>query len=62
MIIVWKNSLNLESFLKHDVYYDINGLDLYSELIVLKEFVQIDENTPINILVRSQIAAQTQKR
>jgi len=42
--------LNLESFLKHDVYYDINGLDLYSELIVLKEVVQIDENTPINVL------------
>ena len=45
-----KYCLNLESFLKHDVYYDINGLDLYSELIVLKEVVQIDENTPINVL------------
>ena len=32
-----KYCLNLESFLKHDAYYDINGLDLYSELIVLKE-------------------------
>ena len=45
-----KCCLNLESFLKHNVYYDINGLDLYSELIVLKEVVQIDENTPINVL------------
>ena len=45
-----KYCLNLESFLKHDVYYDINGLNLYSELIVLKEVVQIDENTPINVL------------
>ena len=45
-----KYCLNLESFLKHNVYYDINGLDLYSELIVLKEVVQIDENTPINVL------------
>ena len=45
-----KYCLNLESFLKHDVYYDINGLDLYLELIVLKEVVQIDENTPINVL------------
>ncbi|KAK4592021.1 hypothetical protein RGQ29_016483 [Quercus rubra] len=43
-----KYCLNLESFLKHDVYYDINGLDLYSKLIVLKEVMQIDENTPIN--------------
>ena len=40
-----KYCLNLESFLKHDVYYDIDGLDLCSELIVLKEVVQIDENT-----------------
>ena len=45
-----KYCLNLESFPKHDVYYDINGLDLYSELIVSKEVVQIDENTPINVL------------
>ena len=45
-----KYCLHLESFLKHDVYYDINGLDLYSKLIVLKEVVQIDENTLINVL------------
>ena len=44
MIIVWKKyCLNLESFLKHDIYYDIDGLDLLSELIVLKEAMQIDE-------------------
>ena len=40
-----KYFLNLENFLKHDVYYDIDGLDLCSELIVFKEVVQIDENT-----------------
>ena len=45
-----KYCLNFESFLKHNVYYDIDGLDLLSELIVLKEVVQIDENTPINVL------------
>ena len=45
-----KYCLNLESFLKHDVYYDIDSLDLCSKLIVLKEVVQIDENTPINVL------------
>ena len=51
MIIVWKNyCLNLESFLKHDVYYDIDGLNLFSKLIVIKEVMQIDENTPINVL------------
>ena len=51
MIIVWKKyCLNLESFLKHDVYYDIDGLNLFSKLIVIKEVMQIDENTPINVL------------
>ena len=45
-----KYCLNLESFLKHDVYYDTDGLDLFSELIVLKEVMQIDENIPINVL------------
>ena len=42
--------LKLESFLKHDVYYDIDGLDLLSELKVLKETLQIKEYTPIDIL------------
>ena len=45
-----KYCLNLESFLKHDVYYDIDDLDLLSKLIVLKEVMQIDENTPFNVL------------
>ena len=43
MIIVWKNSLNLKSFLKHDVYYNNDGLDLLSELIVSKEVMKIDK-------------------
>jgi hypothetical protein len=29
-----KKCLNVESFLKHDIYYDISGLDLFSELKV----------------------------
>ena len=45
-----KYYLKLESFLKHNLYYDINGLDLFSELKVLKEILQIKENTPIYIL------------
>ena len=45
-----KYYLKLESFLKHNLYYDINGLDLFSELKVLKEILQIKENTPISIL------------
>ena len=42
--------LNLEFFLKHDVSSDIDGFDLYSELKVLKEILQIEQNTPIEIL------------
>ena len=45
-----KYRLKLEYFLKHDVYYDINGLDLFSELKVLKEILQIKYYTPIDIL------------
>ena len=41
----------LESFLKHDVYYDIDGLDLFSKLRVLKEILQIKDYTPIDILL-----------
>ena len=45
-----KYCLKLEDFLKHDVYYDIDGLDLSSELNVLKEILQIKDYTPIDIL------------
>ena len=51
MIIGWKKIVLISKiFLKHDVYYDIDGLDLFSKLIVLKEVMQIDENTLINVL------------
>ena len=45
-----KYYLNLEYFLKHGVYYDIDGLNLFSKLKVLKEILQIKEYTPIDIL------------
>ena len=45
-----KYCLKLEYFLKHDVYYDINGLDLFSELKFVKEILQIKDYTPIDIL------------
>jgi hypothetical protein len=38
--------LNLEGFLKHD----LDGLDLFLELKVLKEILQIEESAPIDIL------------
>ena len=46
-----KYCLKLESFLKHDVYYNNDGLDLFSKLKVLKETLQIKEYTPIDILI-----------
>ena len=45
-----KYCLNLESFLKHDVYYDIEVLDLFSKLKVFKKTLQIKEYTPVDIL------------
>ena len=45
-----KYCLKLESFLKHDIYYDIDGLDLFSKLKVFKEIFQIKSYTPIDIL------------
>ena len=45
-----KYCLNLEYFLKHDVYYDIEVLDLFSELKVFKKTLQIKEYTPVDIL------------
>ena len=45
-----KYCLKLESFLKHDVYYDIDDLDLFSELKFLKEILQIKDYTSIDIL------------
>ena len=45
-----KYSLKLESFLKHNVYYYIDCLDLFSKLKVLKEILQIKDYTPIDIL------------
>ena len=53
MMIVWKkNCLNLECFLTHKTYSDIDALDLYSEPKVLKEVFQINENSPINVLYK----------
>ena len=49
-IVYKKNCHNLECFLTHETYFDIDGLDLFSELKVLKEVLQINENSPINVL------------
>ena len=45
-----KNYLNLECFLTHETYSNIDGLDLFSKLKVLKEILQINENSSIKVL------------
>ena len=45
-----KNCLNPECFLTHETYSNIDSLDLFSKLKVLKEVLQINENSPINLL------------
>ena len=45
-----KDCLNLECFFTHETYSDIDCLDLFSELKVLKEVLQRNENSPINVL------------
>ena len=51
MMIVYKNTvLNLKIFSNMMLPNDIDGLDLFSELNVLKEILQIKDYTPIDIL------------
>ncbi|KAH7671986.1 HAT C-terminal dimerization domain-containing protein [Dioscorea alata] len=42
--------LNLEGFLKQDTSFDIDGLDLFSELKVLKEVFQKETQSPLYVL------------
>ena len=42
--------LNLEKYLKHDNLLDLDGLDLFSELNILKEIIGLENDKPIDIL------------
>ena len=42
--------LNLEISLKHDNLLDVDGLDLFSELNILKEIIGLENDKPIDIL------------
>ncbi|KAK4729464.1 hypothetical protein R3W88_022452 [Solanum pinnatisectum] len=50
MMRILKNSLNLECSLKHNTHSNIDGLDIFSELKVLREIIKIEDNTLIEIL------------
>jgi len=45
-----KYCINLEMFLRFNEYSDIDGLDLFSELKVLKEVLREKISTPIEVL------------
>ena len=42
--------VNLENALKHDTLSDINGLNLFAELRILKEFFQSEKNMPLDVV------------
>ncbi|KAH9755296.1 Ac-like transposase [Citrus sinensis] len=42
--------INLENILKYDMFSDIDGLDLFSKLKVLKEVLHMERNSPLDIL------------
>jgi len=42
--------LNLEKYLKHDNLLDLDGLDLFLELNILKQIIGLENEKPIDIL------------
>jgi len=40
----------LKKYLKHDNLLDLDGLDLFSELNILKEIIGLEDDKPIGIL------------
>ena len=45
-----KYCVNLEGFLKHDNFSDLNGIDLFLRLKVLKEILPKEKNNAIDLL------------
>ena len=45
-----KNWVDVEGFLKHDNFSDLDGIDLFSELKVLQEILPKEKRTATNIL------------
>ena len=40
----------MKKYLKHDNLLDLDGLDLFSELNILKEIIGLENDKPIDIL------------
>ncbi|KAK9053417.1 hypothetical protein SSX86_030051 [Deinandra increscens subsp. villosa] len=48
--ILKQHCLNLENSLKHDASFDIDGQDLFQELLFLRHIIRIERDTLINII------------
>jgi len=49
-VLLKEKCLNLEKYLKHDNLLDLDGLDLFSKLNILKEIIGLENDKPIDIL------------
>ena len=48
-VLLKEKCLNLEKYLKHDNLLDLDGLDLFLELNILKEIIGLENDKPIDI-------------
>ena len=49
-VLLKEKCLNLEKYLKNNNLFDLDGLDLFSELNILKEIIGLKNDKPIDIL------------
>ena len=49
-VFLKKKCLNLPKYLKHDNLLDLDNLDLFSVLNILKDIIRLENNKPIDIL------------
>jgi len=49
-VLLKEKCLNLEKYLKHDNLLDLDGLDLFLELNILKQIIGLENEKPIDIL------------
>jgi len=50
-VLLKEKCLNLEKYLKHDNLLDLDGLDLFSELNILKEIIGLENDKPLTFLI-----------
>jgi len=49
-VLLKEKCLNFKKYLKHDNLLDLDGLNLFSELNILKEIIRLKNDKPIKIL------------